>query len=58
MTLKINIDGVVRRLTLYVTDKRIMNVDVLIGQNITELDDVCYEKSNGVLKFMINRSLN
>lgn len=47
----VNIDGVERSTKMYIINKSIMNVDALIGQNFTELDDVHYEKSDEWLIF-------
>lgn len=56
MTAEVKIDGVKRVITLYVIHKQIINVDVLVGQNFTELQDVHYEKSDTALIFSDRKS--
>ena len=54
VTANVNIDSVEKQINLYVINKQIMNLDVLIGQNFTEIEDVSYSKIGSTLCFNIN----
>jgi hypothetical protein len=45
------VDGIRKMVEFYVIQKCVMNVDVLIGHNFTELDDIQYTKAGNSLKF-------
>lgn len=47
----VNIDSIEKRIKFYVINKQILNVDILIGQNFTELNDITYFKSGSTLQF-------
>ena len=47
----VNIDSIKKLIQFYVIDKQILNVDILIGQNFTELYDITYFKSGSTLQF-------
>jgi hypothetical protein len=45
------VDGIDKEIELIIIDKRVMNVDVLISQNFTELDDIKCVKASKTLQF-------
>jgi hypothetical protein len=45
------VDGISKMVEFYVIQKCVMNLDVLIGHNFTELDDIQYTKAGNSLKF-------
>lgn len=48
---EVSIDGVQKLLHFYIIERSVMGVDVLIGQNFTELYDICYQKQGNKLLF-------
>jgi hypothetical protein len=46
------IDGIGKEVELFVVEKCVMNVDVLVGQNFSELDDIQYIKTGNTLRFL------
>lgn len=52
------LDDIKKNIELYVIPEKVMNVDLLIGQNFTELDDVQYLKRGNLLKFTYIESKN
>lgn len=45
------LDNVAKIIEMYVVPDKIMNVDILVGQNFMELDDVQYIKKGNLLEF-------
>ncbi|KAH0815997.1 hypothetical protein GEV33_006795 [Tenebrio molitor] len=48
------VDGIDKEIELIVIDKCVMNVDVLIGQNFTELDDIRCAYGDSIEKLIVN----
>lgn len=51
VTARVSVDGVEKQITLYVLDQLALDVEVLIGQNFTELDDIEYIRTGQNLLF-------
>lgn len=51
VTATLNIQNVIRTIEFYVIDNSFMGVEVLVGQNFTELPNVNYSKINNQLNF-------
>lgn len=49
----IELDGICKIIQFYVVKKCVMNVEVLIGQNFTELDDIQFYKTGSLLQFSL-----
>lgn len=49
---EISIDNVKKNIKLFIVNECSHNIDVLIGQNFSELLDVDYDKHNGNFKFI------
>lgn len=58
VTPTVNVDGVVRKICLYVLDRIFLDAEVLIGQNFTELDDIKYVNSGQLLRFSEETQIN
>jgi hypothetical protein len=56
--LDIVIDEINKEIEFYVINKCVMGVEILVGQNFTELPDVNYSKSGNLLKFSQLSTLN
>lgn len=48
---KLKVDNVERNIDFYIIEREVMGVDLLVGQNFTELNDVFYCKVNDDLSF-------
>jgi hypothetical protein len=55
---EINLDGITKRIEFFVVVKCVVNADLLIGQNFTELDDISYIKTGYTLQFYENQVVN
>jgi hypothetical protein len=55
---EINLDGITKRIEFFVVIKCVVNADLLIGQNFTELDDISYIKTGYTLQFYENQVVN
>lgn len=51
VTANVNIDSIKKRIQLHVINRQILGVDILIGQNFTEQEDVTYFKIGSTLQF-------
>jgi hypothetical protein len=51
VNIEIEVDGICKLVKFFIVDKCVRNVEVLLGQNFTELPDIEYAKSSGVFKF-------
>jgi hypothetical protein len=56
--LDIVIDEINKEIAFYVINKCVMGVEILVGQNFTELPDLNYSKSGNLLKFSQLSTLN
>jgi hypothetical protein len=54
----ITLDNITRDIELLITDRCVFDVHILIGQNFTELPDVCYAKSDNILTFFEEKIVN
>jgi hypothetical protein len=45
VTALISIDNVAKEIDLYIVDKCVMGVEILVGQNFTELPEIYYKKT-------------